>query len=52
MLGDSGVAVHPKDDRYKHLVEKYAIHPFIENRRLLIVANEMVDVNFGTGAVI
>jgi valyl-tRNA synthetase len=51
MLGDTGIAVHPKDDRYKHLVGKYAVHPFIENRLLLIVADEMVDVNFGTGAV-
>lgn len=51
MLGDTGIAVNPKDDRYKHLVGKTAIHPFIEGRELPIIADEYVDVEFGTGAV-
>lgn len=51
MLGDTGIAVHPKDDRYKHLVGKNAIHPFIEGRKLPIIADEYVDMEFGTGAV-
>ncbi|KAF4979905.1 hypothetical protein FZEAL_3986 [Fusarium zealandicum] len=51
MLGDTGIAVHPKDDRYKHLVGKTAIHPFIEGRKLPIIADEYVDMEFGTGAV-
>lgn len=50
MLGDVAVAVHPTDVRYKHLVGKMAIHPFI-SRKLLIVADTFVDPNFGTGAV-
>lgn len=50
MLGDTGIAVHSNDQRYKHLVGKYAIHPFC-NRKLLIVADEVVDPEFGTGAV-
>ncbi|KAF5008637.1 hypothetical protein FDECE_5100 [Fusarium decemcellulare] len=51
MLGDTGIAVHPKDERYKHLVGKTAIHPFIEGRKLPIIADEYVDMEFGTGAV-
>jgi valyl-tRNA synthetase len=51
MLGDTGIAVHPKDERYKHLVGKNAIHPFIEGRKLPIIADEYVDMEFGTGAV-
>jgi len=50
MLGDTGIAVHPQDQRYKHLIGKYAVHPFC-NRRLLIVADDAVDPEFGTGAV-
>ncbi|EFQ92380.1 hypothetical protein PTNB73_09823 [Pyrenophora teres f. teres] len=50
MLGDSGIAVHPKDERYKHLVGKKAKHPFID-RLMPIVADEYVDPEFGTGAV-
>ena len=34
MLGDTGIAVHPDDDRYRHLVGKNAVHPFIEGRLL------------------
>ncbi|RDW73974.1 Valyl-tRNA synthetase [Coleophoma crateriformis] len=51
MLGDTGIAVHPDDDRYKHLVGKNAIHPFIPGRLLPIVADTYVEKDFGTGAV-
>ncbi|KAF5368392.1 hypothetical protein D9758_002352 [Tetrapyrgos nigripes] len=50
MLGDSAIAVHPDDSRYKHLHGKFATHPFID-RRLPIVCDTMVDMEFGTGAV-
>ncbi|EFX70461.1 hypothetical protein DAPPUDRAFT_217307 [Daphnia pulex] len=50
MLGDTGIAVHPQDPRYTHLVGKYALHPFCQ-RKLLIVADDYVDKDFGTGAV-
>ena len=50
MLGDTGIAVHPKDERYMHLVGKCAIHPFLE-RRIPIVADEYADPEKGTGAV-
>ncbi|OAA39287.1 valyl-tRNA synthetase [Beauveria brongniartii RCEF 3172] len=51
MLGDTGIAVHPKDTRYTHLIGKNAVHPFIPNRKLPIVADEYVEMDFGTGAV-
>ncbi|KAI3955307.1 hypothetical protein MKW92_004177 [Papaver armeniacum] len=51
MLGDTGIAVHPEDERYSHLHGKFAIHPF-SGRRLPIVCDEiLVDPKFGTGAV-
>ncbi len=50
MLGDSGIAVNPEDERYKHLVGKHAILPMID-RELIIVADDYVDLEFGTGAV-
>ncbi|GAP87644.1 putative valyl-tRNA synthetase [Rosellinia necatrix] len=50
MLGDTGIAVHPDDKRYAHLVGKYARHPFT-NRLLKIVADGYVDPELGTGAV-
>ncbi|XP_023209449.1 valine--tRNA ligase-like [Centruroides sculpturatus] len=50
MLGDTAVAVHPDDQRYKHLHGKFVIHPFC-NRRMPIVCDKFVDPNFGTGAV-
>ncbi|KAI9662360.1 MAG: valine--tRNA ligase [Bathelium mastoideum] len=50
MLGDTGIAVHPNDQRYKHLVGKKARHPFVD-RLLPIIADEYVDPEFGTGAV-
>jgi valyl-tRNA synthetase len=51
MLGDTGIAVHPQDDRYKNFVGKTARHPIIPGRKLRIVADEYVDREFGTGAV-
>src|SRR5215216_3797207 len=50
MLGDTGVAVHPEDDRYRHLVGRNAILPLV-GRRILIVADEYSDPEKGTGAV-
>ncbi len=51
MLGDTGIAVHPQDDRYKHLVGKNVQHPIISDRKLRIIADEYVERGFGTGAV-
>ncbi|KAK5953096.1 hypothetical protein OHC33_005664 [Knufia fluminis] len=51
MLGDTAVAVHPKDERYKDLVGKLAVHPFVPGRKVLIIADEEVEMDFGTGAV-
>ncbi len=52
MLGDVAVAVHPEDPRYKHLVGKKLIHPFIADREITIIADDiLVDMDFGTGAV-
>jgi len=48
MLGDVAIAVHPEDERYKHLVGKKAKHPFVD-RELIIIADEYVDREFGTG---
>ncbi|KAI9845962.1 MAG: Valine--tRNA ligase, mitochondrial [Thelocarpon superellum] len=50
MLGDTGIAVHPTDARYQHLVGKHARHPFVD-RLMPIVADDYVDPEFGTGAV-
>ena len=50
MLGDTAVAVNPLDDRYKHLIGKKAMLPFI-NRELPIIADSYVDMEFGTGVV-
>lgn len=50
MLGDTAVAVHPSDERYKHLIGKTLILP-IMGREIPIVADEYVDKEFGTGAV-
>lgn len=51
MLGDTGIAVHPQDDRYRDFVGKTAIHPIISGRKLRIIADEYVEREFGTGAV-
>ena len=50
MLGDTAVAVHPEDDRYNHLIGKKAVLPLL-NREIAIIGDEMVDREFGTGAV-
>ncbi|GGH89083.1 valyl-tRNA synthetase [Pullulanibacillus pueri] len=50
MLGDTGIAVHPEDERYKHLIGKKAILPIV-GREIPIVADEYVDQEFGSGAV-
>ena len=51
MFGDTAVAVHPEDPRYTHLHGKFAIHP-VNGRRIPIITDaELVDPEFGTGAV-
>lgn len=50
MLGDQAVAVHPKDKRYKKLIGKSVILPIV-NKEIPIIADEMVDMDFWTGAV-
>ncbi len=50
ILGDTAIAVNPKDPRYAHLVGRLAIVPVV-GREIPIVADEVVDANFGTGAV-
>ena len=50
MLGDTAIAVHPDDERYKDIVGKTAILPLVE-REIPIVADSYVDKEFGTGAV-
>jgi valyl-tRNA synthetase len=50
MLGDAAVAVNPKDKRYKKLVGKKVILPLV-NKEIPIIADFLVDPNFGTGAV-
>lgn len=50
MLGDTAVAVHPEDPRYKGLVGKKALLPLM-NREIPIIADEYVDPSFGSGAV-
>jgi len=50
MLGDTAVAVHPDDERYKHLVGKTLILPIL-HREIPIVADEYVEMDFGTGCV-
>jgi valyl-tRNA synthetase len=50
MLGDTGIAVHPEDERYRELVGRTVTHPF-DGRRIPIVADAAVDPAFGTGAV-
>ena len=50
MMGDTGVAVHPDDERYRHLVGKTCILPLMD-REIPIVADEYVEMDFGTGCV-
>eukprot|EP01117_Protostelium_nocturnum_P006820 TRINITY_DN2451_c0_g1_i2.p1 TRINITY_DN2451_c0_g1~~TRINITY_DN2451_c0_g1_i2.p1 ORF type:complete len:1087 (+),score=407.29 TRINITY_DN2451_c0_g1_i2:115-3261(+) len=51
MLGDTGVAVHPSDARYQHLIGKLLIHPFVDRKIPVIADGMLVDPEFGTGAV-
>jgi len=50
ILGDTAIAVHPDDERYKALIGQYALVPMLK-RRIPIIADEMVDRAFGTGVV-
>ncbi len=50
MLGDTGVAVHPEDERYRHLVGRHAVLPLV-GRKLKIVADDYADPETGSGAV-
>ncbi|MFF2595685.1 valine--tRNA ligase [Priestia megaterium] len=50
MLGDTAVAVHPEDDRYKHLIGKKVALPIV-GREIPIVGDDYVDMEFGSGAV-
>ena len=50
MMGDTGVAVNPEDERFKHLIGKTCILP-IMNREIPIVGDEYCEIGFGTGAV-
>ena len=50
ILADVAVAVHPEDDRYRELVGKEVVVPFVE-RRVPVIADERVEVEFGTGAL-
>jgi valyl-tRNA synthetase len=51
MLGDTAVAVHPDDERYKHLHGKMLVHPFVDRKVPVITDAILVDPQFGTGAV-
>lgn len=50
MLGDTAIAVNPNDDRYKQFIGKTCIVPFV-NREIPIIADDYVDMEFGTGVV-
>ena len=50
IMGDTAICVNPNDDRYKHLHGKFAFVPLI-NRRIPIIADEYVTMDFGTGAL-
>lgn len=50
MLGDTAVAVHPEDERYRHLIGKTLLLPIV-NREIPIIADEYVEKEFGSGAV-
>ncbi|OMH79735.1 Valine-tRNA ligase, mitochondrial [Zancudomyces culisetae] len=51
MLGDVAIAVHPEDARYKHLIGKEVQHPFVDRKLPIIADADLVDMEFGTGAV-
>ncbi len=50
MLGDTGIALHPEDERYQHLLDKHAVLPLV-GRKLRFIADDVVDPEFGTGLV-
>ena len=50
MLGDTGVAVHPEDERYQHLIGRKVMLPIV-NRAIPVVGDAYVDMEFGTGVV-
>ena len=50
IMGDTAICVHPDDERYKHLQGKFAFVPLI-NRRIPVIADEYVAMDFGTGAL-
>ena len=50
MLGDTAVAVNPNDERYKDVVGRYVIFPLV-NKKIPIIADEYVTMDFGSGAV-
>ena len=50
MLGDTAIAVHPKDSRYRDKIGKFASHPFLD-RKIPVIADDEVKMEFGTGAV-
>ena len=52
MLGDTAVAVNSKDPRYKDFVGKELVHPFIPDRKIKVITDDLlVNMEFGTGAV-
>jgi valyl-tRNA synthetase len=51
MLGDVAVAVHPEDPRFAAWVGKELIHPLLPERKVIVVADDFVEREFGTGAV-
>ena len=51
MLGDTAVAVHPDDPRYKQYHGKFLVHPFVDRKIPIITDAVLVDMSFGTGAV-
>ncbi|RMF18570.1 MAG: valine--tRNA ligase [Candidatus Dadabacteria bacterium] len=51
MLGDVAVAVHPDDERYRELIGARLRHPFFPEREIIVIADDAVDPEFGTGAV-
>ncbi|MCO6358338.1 valine--tRNA ligase [Roseivirga pacifica] len=50
IMGDTGIAINPKDDRFKHLIGKKAIVPFV-NREIPIIGDDYVEIEFGTGCL-
>lgn len=51
LFGDTAIAVHPDDDRYKHLHGKFVQHPLLKKKLPIICDKDIVDMKFGTGVV-